>query len=164
IDEIAYGPKGKALDLVVEIRRDEFVQQVADIIDRTFPVCEEALKLAGLTIDHVDDVILVGGTTKIPYVRDQVARFFATAPRTDVNPEDAVALGAALQANALERLLARPSGSGQVTVPAFDKSEGTFGGETTGAETATYGETVTEVDDAPKNPSRPGEYVMKRGA
>jgi molecular chaperone DnaK len=60
-------------------------------------------------------VILVGGTTKIPYVRDQVARFFSRAPRTDVNPEDAVANGAALQATSLERILKRSTGS--TTIP-----------------------------------------------
>ena len=107
IDEIAYGPRGKPLDLQIEIKRDEFVSQVADLIDRTFPVCQEALKFAGLAIDKIDDVILVGGTTKIPYVRDQVAKFFARAPRTDINPEDAVAIGAGLQATSLERALGR---------------------------------------------------------
>ena len=109
IDEIAYGPQGKPLDLQIEITRDEFVRQCADIIDRTFPVCQEALAFASLAIDQIDDVILVGGTTKIPYVRDQVARFFARAPRTDVNPEEAVAAGAALQATSLERILKRLS-------------------------------------------------------
>ena len=125
IDEIAYGPKGKALDLQIEIRRDELVHQVADIIDRTFPVCEEALKYANLTIDHIDDVILVGGTTKIPYVRDQVAKFFAKAPRTDVNPEDAVAVGAALQASALQRILDKKSPSRQVPVSEPFEAEAT---------------------------------------
>jgi molecular chaperone DnaK len=111
IDEIAYGPRGKALDLQIEIKRDEFVSQVADLIDRTFPVCQEALAYAGLSIGGIDDVILVGGTTKIPYVRDQVAKFFARAPRTDVSPEDAVAIGAGLQATSLERILKRKSPS-----------------------------------------------------
>jgi molecular chaperone DnaK len=111
IDEIAYGPRGKPLDLQIEIKRDEFVSQVADLIDRTFPVCQEALAYASLTIDRIDDVILVGGTTKIPYVRDQVAKFFARAPRTDVSPEDAVAIGAGLQATSLERILRRKSPS-----------------------------------------------------
>lgn len=111
IDEIAYGPRGKALDLQIEIKRDEFVSQVADLIDRTFPVCQEALAYAGLAVDGIDDVILVGGTTKIPYVRDQVAKFFARAPRTDVSPEDAVAIGAGLQATSLERILKRKSPS-----------------------------------------------------
>jgi molecular chaperone DnaK len=111
IDEIAYGVRGQALDLQIEIKRDEFVGQVADLIDRTFPVCQEALAYAGLSIDKIDDVILVGGTTKIPYVRDQVAKFFARAPRTDVSPEDAVAIGAGLQATSLERILKRKSPS-----------------------------------------------------
>ncbi|HET7501126.1 MAG TPA: Hsp70 family protein [Kofleriaceae bacterium] len=107
IDEIAYGPRGAPLNLQIEITRDEFVKEVGDLIDRTFPVCTEALTLAGLSLDRIADVILVGGTTKIPYVRDQVARFFGKAARTDVNPEDAVAVGAALQATVLERILAR---------------------------------------------------------
>ena len=118
IDEIAYGAKGVPLNLSIEITRDEFVTQVSDIIDRTFPVCQEALTVAGLQIGDISDVILVGGTTKIPYVRDQVTKFFAKPPRSDVNPEDAVAVGAALQATSLERILARPRpASRSVPVP-----------------------------------------------
>ena len=135
IDEIAYGPRGKPLDLQIEIKRDEFVSQVADLIDRTFPVCQEALAYASLGIDKIDDVILVGGTTKIPYVRDQVAKFFARAPRTDVSPEDAVAIGAGLQATSLERILKRKSPSkitGAQKVPAeFADNETTASRETT---------------------------------
>ena len=67
------------------------------------------------------DVILVGGSTKIPYVRDQVSKFFGKAPRSDVNPEDAVAAGAALQATSLERILARrPSNKLDAAQPASD--------------------------------------------
>lgn len=109
VDEVAYGPNGKPLDLNIEIARDEFVRHVADIVDRTFPVCQEAMTYAQLTMDRISDVVLVGGTTKIPYVRDQVARFFGKAPRADVSAEDAVAIGAALQASALEHLLNRTS-------------------------------------------------------
>ena len=133
IDEIAYGPRGKPLDLQIEITRDEFVRQVSDIIDRTFPVCQEALALAGLGADQIDDVILVGGTTKIPYVRDQVARFFGKAPRTDVNPEDAVAVGASLQAHALQQARGRAASA----VAAFD------------LEAPTTESTVTETEHAP---------------
>ena len=114
VAEIAYGANGKPLDLKIEITRDEFVRQVADIIDRTFPVCQESMTLAGLSIDQIDDVILVGGTTKIPYVRDQVAKFFARAPRTDISPEEAVATGAALQAASIDRILKRPSRASSV--------------------------------------------------
>jgi molecular chaperone DnaK len=169
VDEIAYGPKGKPLDLQIEIRRDEFVQQVADIIDRTFPVCEEALAYAGLTIDHIDDVILVGGTTKIPYVRDQVAKFFAKAPRTDVNPEEAVAAGAALQATALDKVLAKPA-SRPMPAQQFEESEGTFGGEDATNELTKERLTQPEPPAKRQNatmmypqvvPSRPGEYVAR---
>ena len=114
VDEIAYGPNGRPLNLQIEVTRDEFVSYVSDIIDKTFPVCKEAMSYAGLGFDRIDDIILVGGTTKIPYVRDQVSKFFAKAPRTDVNPEDAVAVGAALQATSLERILSR---SGRISVP-----------------------------------------------
>ncbi|HEY0194830.1 MAG TPA: Hsp70 family protein, partial [Kofleriaceae bacterium] len=107
IDEIAYGKGGAPLNLQIEISRDEFIREVSDLIDRTFPVCSEALQLAQLKLDQIADVILVGGSTKIPYVRDQVGKFFGKAARTDVNAEDAVAAGAALQATSLERILAR---------------------------------------------------------
>src|SRR6185295_7776590 len=117
VDEIAYGPRGAPLNLQIEISRDEFVKDVADLIDRTFPVCSEALALASLSIDQIADVILVGGTTKIPYVRDQVGRFFGKLPRADVNPEDAVAAGAALQATSLERMLSRRTTSTAAATP-----------------------------------------------
>jgi molecular chaperone DnaK len=127
IDEIAYGAKGAPLNLQIEISREEFVGNVADIIDRTFPVCQEALGIAGLSVTDIHDVILVGGTTKIPYVRDQVSKFFARPPRTDVNPEDAVAIGAALQAQALERILSKPKRSEPARAPAGEETTG--GGE-----------------------------------
>lgn len=126
IDEIAYGARGAPLNLHIEITRDEFVKEVSDLVDRTFPVCTEALALANLTVDRIADVILVGGTTKIPYVRDQVGRYFGKLPRADVNPEDAVAAGAALQATALERILSRRNSSiksGQQATAINDTSE-----------------------------------------
>lgn len=171
VDEIAYGPKGAPLNLQIEISRDEFVSQVADIIDRTFPVCKEALSYARLGIDGIDDVILVGGTTKIPYVRDQVSKFFAKAPRTDVNPEDAVAVGAALQASSLERILNRKS-SQRLAVPEPEPDDDAFEGETNTVDHAFSGNTNTvEMDDeetsvsqAAPQPPRPGtEYRVPRG-
>src|SRR5690606_32880091 len=107
---------------------------------------------------HIDDVILVGGTTKIPYVRDQVARFFAKAPRTDVNPEDAVSLGAALQATALERLLAKKPRTGSQPVVAaagLEASDGTFGGDTATSES----DTVTYPEAGPP-PEQPVQQVL----
>ena len=130
VDEIAYGPRGAPLNLQIEITRDEFVREIGDLIDRTFPVCSEALGLAQLSVDGIADVILVGGTTKIPYVRDQVAKFFGKAPRTDINPEDAVAAGAALQATSLERILARRPSSKLNVPPRAGPDEETTAGTT----------------------------------
>jgi molecular chaperone DnaK len=138
VDEIAYGPGGAPLNLQQELTRDQLVAGCVDVVDRTFPVCDDALKLAGLRTPEIDDIVLVGGTTKMPYVRDRVAAYFGKAPRTDINPEEAVAIGAALQAAALERLLSkRPSvratGSmAPMRAPADDETTG--GGEITHAD------------------------------
>jgi molecular chaperone DnaK len=105
VDEIAYGPGGAPLNLETEISRDQLTSAAQDIIERSFPVCQEAIRLAGVRPQDVDDVILVGGTTKMPYVRQRVAEFFGRSPRTDINPDVAVAMGAGLQARALEVLL-----------------------------------------------------------
>ncbi len=168
VDEIAYGAKGAPLNLQIEITRDEFVSQVADIIDRTFPVCKEALSYAQLGIDRIDDIILVGGTTKIPYVRDQVSKFFTKAPRTDVNPEDAVAVGAALQATSLERILSRKS-SQRVAVPVTAPLVGgevveddEFEGETSTVDQA-FGNTI-ELDEEPTGSSQGGPLPARPAA
>jgi molecular chaperone DnaK len=107
VDEAAYGPGGVPINLEIEIHRDELVNKARPIIERSFTVCEEAMRLAGVQPGAIDDIVLVGGTTKIPAVRERVTQFFQRAPRTDVNAEEAVALGAALQASALDRVLTR---------------------------------------------------------
>jgi len=117
VDEIAYGAGGAPIDLQLEITRDELVARVADVIERTFPVCDEALKVAGVGPNDIEDIILVGGTSKIPHVRDRVTRYFGKTPRTDVNPEEAVAVGAALQAAALERILSTKRQTAQSKAP-----------------------------------------------
>ncbi|MEO8707085.1 MAG: Hsp70 family protein, partial [Kofleriaceae bacterium] len=153
IDEIAYGPKGVPLNLQIEITRDEFVSQVADIIDRTFPVCQESLAIAGLGIKDIADVILVGGTTKIPYVRDQVSKFFAKSPRTDVNPEDAVAVGASLQASSLERILSRPRTSSKIPVQPLLKEDSLL-------DASDSIDSFTDVVDFPDNDETSGSITM----
>jgi molecular chaperone DnaK len=100
VAEIAYGPGGKSLNLELEITRPKLLELMRDIVDRTFPVCEEAMLMGGVRPADVDDVILVGGSTKIPYVRERVADFFRQAPRADVDPDTAVAIGAGLTAAA----------------------------------------------------------------
>jgi molecular chaperone DnaK len=117
VDEIAYGPGGAPLDLQIEVSRDELVAGIGDIVDRTFAVCDEALKVAGLGKGGIEDVVLVGGTTKIPHVRERVAQYFGRTPRIDVNPEEAVAAGAALQAAALEKILSEKRTTAKLAVP-----------------------------------------------
>jgi molecular chaperone DnaK len=126
VDEIAYGPGGAALNLEVEITRDQLVERAQPFFEKSFQVCEEAMKLAQLGPQQIEDVVLVGGTTKIPHVRERVTRFFQRPPRTDVNPEEAVALGAALQASALERILSRRPSSRMPSSPLPDAAPASF--------------------------------------
>jgi molecular chaperone DnaK len=72
-----------------------------DLLQRTFKVCDEAMQSARLTAADLDGVILVGGPTRLPFVRSAVEHYFQREPKLDVNPDEVVALGAALQANAL---------------------------------------------------------------
>lgn len=84
-----------------EISRGQFEQLIQAIIDRTVGPCKQALKDAGLKPEHVDEVVLVGGSTRIPKVRLLVEQLFQRKPHTDLNPDEVVALGAAVQANIL---------------------------------------------------------------
>lgn len=93
----ATGPK----HLNVTLSRAKFESMIADFVERTIAPCRVALKDAGLTVDQIDDVILVGGSTRIPAVQAAVERFFGKAPRKDVNPDEAVAAGAAIQGSVL---------------------------------------------------------------
>ncbi|HSZ61263.1 MAG TPA: Fe-S protein assembly chaperone HscA [Terriglobales bacterium] len=84
-----------------EISREMFEQMIQAIIDRTVGPCKQALKDAGLKPEQIDEVVLVGGSTRIPKVRRLVQDLFGRVPHTDLNPDEVVALGAAVQANIL---------------------------------------------------------------
>ena len=84
-----------------EITREQFEQLAQPVIDRTIGPCKQALKDAGLKPEQIDEVVLVGGSTRIPKVRALVKELFKRAPHTDLNPDEVVALGAAVQANIL---------------------------------------------------------------
>ena len=84
-----------------EITREQFEQLIQPIIDRTIGPCKQALKDAGLKPEQIDEVVLVGGSTRIPKVRALVKELFHREPHTDLNPDEVVALGAAVQANIL---------------------------------------------------------------
>jgi molecular chaperone DnaK len=117
IEEIAHGKQGKPIDLEVQLTRDELIGSIGDLVDRTFASCKEAMVLAGISQDKIRDVVLVGGTTRIPFVRERVAAFFGREPRADMNPEDAIATGAALQASSIERMLSRTPQRPVASVP-----------------------------------------------
>src|SRR5579864_3403000 len=84
-----------------EITREQFEQLIQPIIDRTVGPCKQALKDANLRPEQIDEVVLVGGSTRIPKVRSLVKEMFRREPHTDLNPDEVVALGAAVQANIL---------------------------------------------------------------
>ncbi|HET6575099.1 MAG TPA: Hsp70 family protein [Fimbriiglobus sp.] len=81
--------------------RSEFESLIAPLIDRSIAKCRAALRDAGLTPQDVNEVVLVGGSTRIPYVRRRVEEYFGRKPHTELNPDEVVALGAAVQADIL---------------------------------------------------------------
>ncbi|WP_079433647.1 molecular chaperone DnaK [Zoogloea sp. LCSB751] len=94
----ATGPKHLAL----KITRAKFESLVEDLVERTIEPCRVALKDAGVKVSDIDDVILVGGQTRMPKVIDKVKEFFGKDPRRDVNPDEAVAVGASIQGGVLQ--------------------------------------------------------------
>ena len=84
-----------------EITREQFEKLIQPIIDRTVGPCKQALKDAGLQPEQIDEVVLVGGSTRIPKVRTLVKDLFRREPHTELNPDEVVALGAAVQAHIL---------------------------------------------------------------
>ncbi|MHB1099989.1 MAG: molecular chaperone DnaK, partial [Burkholderiales bacterium] len=94
----ATGPK----HLAIRITRAKFESLVDDLIERTVEPCKIAIKDAGVSISDIEDVILVGGQTRMPKVQEKVRAFFGKEPRKDVNPDEAVAVGAAIQGGVLQ--------------------------------------------------------------
>ncbi|QKV54011.1 molecular chaperone DnaK [Comamonas antarctica] len=93
----ASGPK----HLNIKLTRAKLESLVDDLIERTIAPCRTAIKDAGISVSDIDDVILVGGMTRMPKVQEKVKEFFGKEPRKDVNPDEAVAVGAAVQGQVL---------------------------------------------------------------
>lgn len=91
------GPK----HMLVKISRAKLESLVGDLVERTLTPCEKALKDAGLTAAQIDEVILVGGMTRMPLVQQAVTKFFGKEPNRSVNPDEVVAMGAAIQGGIL---------------------------------------------------------------
>ncbi|HJU77295.1 MAG TPA: molecular chaperone DnaK [Sphingomicrobium sp.] len=90
------------LHLVVTLSRAELEKLVGDLVDRTIEPCKKALKDAGIEAKDIADVVLVGGQTRMPLVRERVKEFFGREPHVGVNPDEVVAMGAAIQAGVLQ--------------------------------------------------------------
>ena len=90
------------LHLVETVTRADLERMVADLIKRTMDPCKKALADAGLKASDIDEVVLVGGMTRMPKVREAVKEFFGKEPHTGVNPDEVVAMGAAIQAGVLQ--------------------------------------------------------------
>ena len=93
----ASGPK----HLNIKLTRAKLEALVEDLIERSIEPCKTAIKDAGISVSEISDVILVGGQTRMPKVQDKVKEFFGKEPRKDVNPDEAVAVGAAIQGQVL---------------------------------------------------------------
>ncbi len=87
--------------LVRTMSRAKFEQLIDDLVKRTIEPCQTAMKNAGLSVGDIDDIILVGGSTRIPAVQEAVEKFFGKAPSKGVNPDEVVAVGAAIQGGVL---------------------------------------------------------------
>ena len=101
IPDIAKDASGGSISIQRTLTSGEFEQLVGDLVLRTFKVCDEALQQAGMVARDLDGVILVGGPTRLPLIRNHVKTYFQQEPRTDVDPDEVVAMGAAIHAAAL---------------------------------------------------------------
>jgi molecular chaperone DnaK len=101
IPDVMAAPGGGSLSLERTITRPEFASLVQDLIQRTFKVCDEAMQQSDLTTRDLDGVILVGGPTRLPVIRQAVSAYFQQEPKTDVDPDEVVAMGAAIHAASL---------------------------------------------------------------
>jgi molecular chaperone DnaK len=93
---------GQPLHMVMKLTRAKLESLVADLIKKSIKPCQAALKDAGLSVGEIDEVVLVGGMTRMPKVVEEVTKFFGKEPHKGVNPDEVVALGAAIQAGVLQ--------------------------------------------------------------
>ncbi|NKX45111.1 molecular chaperone DnaK [Roseicyclus persicicus] len=99
---ISMGKTGQPLHLVMKLTRAKLESLVGDLISKSMKPCAAALKDAGLSKGDIDEVVLVGGMTRMPKVVEEVTKFFGKEPHKGVNPDEVVALGAAIQAGVLQ--------------------------------------------------------------
>lgn len=117
-------PSGKDIELGESLTRARFNEMIYPYIQRTFKVCDEALQAGRLTPTDIDAVILVGGTTRVPLVRESVERYFRRKPDFSLNPDEVVAIGAAIQANTLARATGSTAELGALLIDVTPQSLG----------------------------------------
>ena len=103
IDDIGMGERGKPIQITFKLTRDELERETRGMIDRTLDVCRFAIETVNLSVGQIDRVIMVGGPTRMPLIQRRVQEFFGKPPALRVNPDEVVALGAAIQAHVLDR-------------------------------------------------------------
>ena len=99
---ISMGANGQPLHMVMKLTRAKLESLVGDLIKSSMKPCQAALKDAGLSASDIDEVVLVGGMTRMPKVVEEVTKFFGKEPHKGVNPDEVVAMGAAIQAGVLQ--------------------------------------------------------------
>ena len=99
---IASGPQG-AIDLEYHLKREELELLTGKLIDKTLDICHSALDIAGLATGQIDDIVLVGGQTRMPMVWEKIKNYFNKSPSKGVHPDEAVAIGAAIMADIITR-------------------------------------------------------------
>ena len=99
---ISMGSNGQPLHMVMKLTRAKLESLVSDLIKSSMKPCQAALKDAGLSTNDIDEVVLVGGMTRMPRVKEEVTKFFGKEPHQGVNPDEVVAMGAAIQAGVLQ--------------------------------------------------------------
>ncbi|AXT27748.1 molecular chaperone DnaK [Ruegeria sp. AD91A] len=99
---ISMGANGQPLHMVMKLTRAKLESLVGDLIKKSMKPCQAALKDAGLSASDIDEVVLVGGMTRMPKVIEEVTKFFGKEPHKGVNPDEVVAMGAAIQAGVLQ--------------------------------------------------------------
>ena len=126
VPEVGHALGGRVIDFEFSMTRSELERLSLSIIDKTFDVCREAMGIARLSPQDFDHVLLVGGSTRIPLVRQRVEEFFQKPLRANINPDEVVAIGAAIQAAALSGAEKRkgtippaPSPAARQTHPSF---------------------------------------------
>ena len=102
VEEVTYGRGGRPLDLDFRMERADYENAIRPLLARTFDVCNVAMDEASLRARDIDAVVLVGGSTRVPLVREMVSQFFGKAPRTDIDPDLVVGQGAAIHGFALK--------------------------------------------------------------